>query len=229
MMRFYGIKPLLAISASLVLIVPAVAIALTTRLSEQTQSAENSRDGNYDSRVKGAGALLGVSGTVEYTLWDASGHVKEQGFIDNTVNDQAFDVTFNRLFNDIVVQTAGYDAIAALSVAPATDDPSDGVDAASITLNLDGDSGDPGDQNPANGVVGAPSDGSGQGTVSVTFTAQGSADVRQLVLTKATEDNTADAGAVAIADADIFSFVDVPDISLNTGDSVAYTWTINLD
>jgi hypothetical protein len=49
------------------------------------------------------------------------------------------------------------------------------------------------------------------------------------VLTKANEDNTAAGGAVAIPDTDIFSFVDVPDISLNSGDTVAYTWTINVD
>jgi hypothetical protein len=94
---------------------------------------------------------------------------------------------------------------------------------------LDGDSGAPGDQNPADGVVSAPNDGSGQGTVAVTFTAQGAAEVQQLVITKAADDNTAAAGAVAIPDADIFSFVDVPDISLNNGDTVAYTWTINVD
>jgi hypothetical protein len=228
-MRFYGIKPLLVISASLALIVPAVAIALSALLSEQPRSTAPSQDGNYDGTVKATSAFLGVSGTVQYTLWDASGQVKEHGLIQNTVNDQAFDVTFGRLFNDTAGLTAGYDAIAALSVAPGTDDPSDGVDAASITLTLDGDSGAPGDQNPADGVVSAPSDGSGEGTVAVTFTAQGAADIQQLVLTKANEDDTAAGGAVAIVDVDIFSFVDVPDISLNNGDTVAYTWTINVD
>ena len=78
-------------------------------------------------------------------------------------------------------------------------------------------------------MVSAPNDGSGQGTVAVTFTAQGVAEVQQLVLTKANEDNTAAGGAVAIPDTDIFSYVDVPDISLNSGDTVAYTWTINVD
>ena len=65
--------------------------------------------------------------------------------------------------------------------------------------------------------------------MAVTFTAQSDGvDVKQIVLTKAAEDDTSD-GAVAIADGDIFSYVDVPDIVLNTNDTVQYTWTIDVD
>ncbi len=49
------------------------------------------------------------------------------------------------------------------------------------------------------------------------------------MLTRATEDDTLIGGAAAIADADIFSYVDVPDISLSASYTVTYTWTIDVD
>ena len=127
-----------------------------------------------------------------------------------------------------------YDGIAALSV-PATgggDDPSDGVDASSITLNLDGNSSTNGHQNPADGAVTTDfATEPGNGKVTVTFTAQANGvEVKQVVLTKAAEDRTdAGGGAAAIADADIFSFLDVADVTLNINDTVQYTWTIDVD
>ena len=63
----------------------------------------------------------------------------------------------------------------------------------------------------------------------MTFTATGSVTIKQIVLTRATEDDTLVGGAVAIADADIFAYVDVPDISLTTNDTVTYTWTVDVD
>ncbi len=100
----------------------------------------------------------------------------------------------------------------------------------SITLLLDGDSGTGGEQNPADGTVTTDfCTETGNGTVDVTFTATGSADIKQIVLTRAAEDDTLVGGAAAIADSDIFSYVDVPDISLSASDTVTYTWTIDVD
>lgn len=175
----------------------------------------------------GNASPVGIKGIIKYTVRDANGNVKESAVIYNTVNDpEALDEVFNRIARTM---TGGaYDAIGALAVDAATDDPSDGVLAGSITLNLDGDSGTVGNQNPADDdSIGAPSNG--DGTIDVTFTAQAdSVNVKQIVLTKAAEDDTSD-GAVAIADADIFAYVDVPDVTLDTNDTVQYTWTVDVD
>ena len=175
----------------------------------------------------GTSARTGIKGIVEYTVRGPDGKIKEHAIIQNTVNDEGLNDTFN------LITASGngtYDGIAALSVAVGTDDPADGVLASSITLLLDGDSGTGGEQNPADGTVTTDfGTETGNGTVDVTFTATGSADIRQIVLTRATEDDTLIGGAAAIADADIFSYVDVPDISLSASDTVTYTWTIDVD
>jgi hypothetical protein len=118
-----------------------------------------------------------------------------------------------------------------MSASVGSDDPSNGVLAGSITLNLDGDLGTPGHQNPADGVVATDfSSDPGKGTISVTFTAQADGvTVKQIVLTKVPADNTAVSNGKAIADGDIFAYVDVPDVTLNTNDTVQYTWTVNVD
>ena len=49
-------------------------------------------------------------------------------------------------------------------------------------------------------------------------------------LSKAAENDTSvGLGAAAIADADILSYLDVPDVSLSNTHSVTYIWTINID
>ena len=63
----------------------------------------------------------------------------------------------------------------------------------------------------------------------VTFTSKASSvSVTQIVLTRKAADDTAD-GTVALADNEIFAYIDVPDVSLDTGDSVQYTWSIDVD
>ena len=172
-------------------------------------------------------ASAGISGIIEYTVRDADGKLKEHGIIHNTVNAEALNETFNRIA--ATASGGAFDGIAALSVATSTDNPADGVLSTSIELLLDGDGGTGGDQNPADGTVTTDfGSETGNGTVAVTFTATGAADVLQIVLTKATEDDTTD-GALAIVDADIFAYVDVPDISLTTNDTVTYTWTVDVD
>lgn len=171
----------------------------------------------------------GVRGIVDYTQWDSEGFVKVSGRIHNTVNDEGKDETFNRIAGSVT--GTAFDGIVALDVPVVTDDPSDGIDASSITLQLDGDSGTGGEQNPADGAV-ATDFGSenGNGTVQVTFTATSDGvQVLQIGLTRAAEDDTLVGGANAISDAEIFAYVDVPDITLNTNDTVQYTWTIDVD
>ena len=185
-----------------------------------------------EQQPSGRKAPVRLTGTLEYIVRDANGNLKEQGIIHNTVNDPE---ALNEVFNRILATASGgaYDGIAALS-APAggngSDDPSDGVDASSITLLLDGDSGTNGNQNPADGTVTTDfGTESGNGTVVVTFTAQSDGvDIKQVVLTKASEDNTS-GGASAITEADIFSYLDVADVTLNTNDTVQYTWTVDVD
>ena len=200
----------------------------------QSKPPETMRSHPPEQQPDGRKAPVRLTGTLEYTVRDANGNVKEHGIIHNTVNDpEALNEVFNRISG--TASGGAYDGIAALSVAASgggdADDPSDGVDALSITLLLDGDSGTNGDQNPADGTVTTDfGTESGNGTVVVTFTAQANGvKVKQVVLTKAAEDNTLVGGADAIADADIFSYLDVADITLNTNDTVQYTWTVNVD
>ena len=175
----------------------------------------------------GTSARTGIKGIVEYTVRGPDGKIKEHDIIYNTVNVEGLNDTFNLI---TATGLGTHDGIAALSVTVATDDPSDGVLASSITLLLDGDGGTGGEQNPADGTVTTDfGTESGNGTVAVTFTATGAADVRQIVLTRSVEDDTLVGGAAPIADADIFAYVDVPDISLTASDTVTYTWTVDVD
>jgi len=170
----------------------------------------------------------GVRGIIDYKVMSAAGELIEEGRIFNTVNDEGKDETFNRIAGTGTGNA--FDGIAALDVTVGADDPSDGTLSGSITLLLDGDSGAGGNQNPADGTV-VTDFGSenGNGTIQVTFTATSNGvSVLQIVLTRADENDTV-GGALAITDAQIFAYVDVPDITLNTNDTVQYTWTIDVD
>ena len=171
----------------------------------------------------------GVRGIIDYKVMSAAGELIEEGRIFNTVNDEGKDETFNRIAG---TGTGGaFDGIAALDVPVGTDDPADGTLSTSITLLLDGDSGTGGEQNPADGTVVTDfGTENGNGTIQVTFTATANGvSVLQIVLTRAVEDDTLVGGANAITDAETFAYVDVPDITLNTNDTVQYPWTIDVD
>lgn len=178
---------------------------------------------------QGSQTTFGIRGTIDYAVRDGRGRVKRAGVIHNTVNNEAKNEVFNRIASG--ASATPFDGIAALSVSVGSDDPANGVLAGSIVLNLDGDSGTGGNQNPADGAVATDFGAdAGKGTITVTFTAKAdSVSVKQIVLTKATEDDTAVSNGTAVADADIFAYVDVPDVTLNTNDTVQYTWTVNVD
>ena len=177
----------------------------------------------------GRTVAVGLKGIVEYTVRDANGKVKAHGVIHNTINGEALNEIFNRITS--VASGGAYDAIVALSVDAATDDPSDGVTGSSIADDLDGDTGVAGNQNPADGTVTTDfGTETGNGTVAVTFTAVvNGVSVKQVVLTKAAVDDTGQGQNPAIVDADILAFQDVPDVTLNTNDTVQYTWTMDVD
>ncbi len=211
--------------AFLVVAALAVGVGLWAAVSDGGDSKTALNVSDDAVQPEGTTASFGISGIIEYTVRDANGNVKEHGIIHNTVNAEALNDTFNLI---TATGSGTYDGIAALNTAG--DDPSDGVLAASITLLLDGDSGTGGEQNPADGTVTTDfGTETGNGTVAVTFTATGSANILQIVLTRSIEDDTLVSGTLAIADADIFAYVDVPDISLTTNDTVTYTWTIDVD
>ncbi len=169
-----------------------------------------------------------VRGHVAYVLYDAEGTEVERWEDHNTVNLEGLDSTFNLITGNVA--TAGYDGIAAVSASTATDDPSDGLLSTSIALTLDGDSGTGGDQNPADGAIATDfGTENGNGTVIVTFTANAAVTIDQIALTNITEDDTTVGGAIPIADQRIFAYIDVPNVSLGSGDSVQYTWTIDVD
>ena len=170
----------------------------------------------------------GIRGIIDYKVMSAAGELIEEGRIFNTVNNEGKDETFNRIAGTGTGNA--FDGIVALDVTVGTDDPSDGTLSTSITLLLDGDSGAGGNQNPADGTVVTDfGTENGNGTVQVTFTATANGvSVLQIVLTRADENDTV-GGAVAITDAETFAYVDVPDITLNTNDTVQYTWTIDVD
>ncbi|MBI2966149.1 MAG: hypothetical protein HYY34_08100 [Chloroflexi bacterium] len=187
------------------------------------------RSESQQAAPQGSQVTFGIRGTIDYAVRDGRGRVKQAGVIHNTVNNEAKNEVFNRIASG--ASTTPFDGIAALSVSVGSDDPANGVLAGSIALNLDGDSGTGGNQNPADGAVATDfTADSGKGTITVTFTAKAdSVSVKQIVLTKATEDDTSVSNGTAIADADVFAYVDVPDVTLNTNDTVQYTWTVNVD
>ena len=184
---------------------------------------------SFQSSNSGLNSKTGVRGIIDYKVISATGELIEEGRIFNTVNDEGKDETFNRIAGSITGNA--FDGIAALDVPVGTDDPADGTLSTSITLLLDGDSGAGGEQNPADGAVVTDfGTENGNGTVQVTFTATANGvSVEQIVLTRADEDNTLVGGANAITDAETFAYVDVPDITLNTNDTVQYTWTVDVD
>lgn len=220
----------------IVAVIAGWAVARTQRSIEATRTQPTSflSDSQTERRDQGPGldgsdVRFGIRGTIDYAVRDSHGRVKVAGVIHNTVNNEAKNEVFNRIAAS--GSNTPFDGIAALSVSVGSDDPANGVVAGSIALNLDGDSGTAGNQNPADGVVttdfGADP---GKGTVVVTFTAKiDSVTVKQIVLTKSAEDDTAVSNGTTITDADIFAYVDVPDVTLNTNDTVQYTWTVNVD
>ena len=176
---------------------------------------------------------FGISGIIEYTVMDADGKIKDQGIIYNTTNDpEGLDEILALTIGTAVTGTSGkFDGIAALCVAVGTDNPNDGTDAASICDNLDGSGDGAGltKTNPQDGTVAEVAE-SGNGTIVVTFVADGGAlTVDQIVLTKAATFNNAGAGGVAIVDSDIVAYQDVPNVSLADGDSVQYRWTLDVE
>ena len=178
----------------------------------------------------GLSSKTGVRGIVDYQVWSATGELINEGRVFNTVNNEGKDETFNRIAG--TGTGTAFDGIAALDVAVGTDDPSDGTDSTSIALLLDGDSGTGGvNENPVDGAVVTDfGTENGNGTVQATFTATSDGvQVLQIVLTRAAEDDTLVGGANAISDAETFAYVDVPDITLNTNDTVQYTWTVDVD
>ncbi len=63
----------------------------------------------------------------------------------------------------------------------------------------------------------------------MTFTSQAAnISITQIFLTKTAPQDTTGA-TTNITDEEIFAYVDVPDILLNTSDSVTYTWTVDVD
>ncbi len=217
------------IMAGLVLPVMLVigAIVVIWALGTGEEAPQKTTQSNQaDDQPQGRVASVGIKGIVEYTVRDPSGNVKEHGVIENTINAEALNEVFNRITG--TASGGAYDGIVALST---TEDPSDGVDGASITKKLDGNSGLGGNQNPADGTVTTDfGTETGNGTVSVTFTATGdSVLVQQVVLTKSVENDTVANSNLAIADADIFAFQDLPNVTLNTNDTVQYTWTVDVD
>ena len=181
----------------------------------------------------GPGVSFGISGIIEYVVRDGDGNIKEQGIIHNTTNDpEGLDEVLALTIGTAVTGTsAKFDDIGALCVAVGTDNPNDGTDAASLCDNLDGSGDGAGTlkNNPQTGTVAEVSE-SGNGTIIVTFVADGAAvTVAQIVLTKRGNFDNAGAGGVAIVDSDILAYQDVPDVNLADADSVQYTWTLDLD
>jgi hypothetical protein len=220
----------------MVAVIAGWAVARTQRSAGATRLQPTSLLSNPQASISNPGPDLdgsevrfGIRGTIDYAVRDSRGRVKVAGVIHNTVNNEAKNEVFNRI--TVSGSNTPFDGIAALSVSVGSDDPANGVVAGSIALNLDGDSATAGNQNPADGVVttdfGADP---GKGTVVVTFTAKlDSVTVKQIALTKSAEDDTAISNGTTITDADIFAYVDVPDVTLNTNDTVQYTWTVNVD
>jgi len=173
----------------------------------------------------GTRSSLGLVGMVHYTVRNADGALRTSNTVHNTVNDAAK----NEVFKRIALTPAGdpYDAIVAISSD--SDSPSNGILANNVTTNLDGDPDTAGSQNPAKGTVNTLFDSQvGAGTVQITFTAESdNVAIKQIALTRnAAADTTG--GTTGISSDDIFSYVNVPNVTLNTGDTVQYTWTVTV-
>lgn len=193
-------------------VVALVAVALMALVATQV-----GRNGGAASSSP-ASSSFGVQGWVNYVVRDASGNITTVGANHNTINaDPGLDNVWNAIIGDnTAVQ---FKRVTPLSVAVGTDDPADGVTASSIlTQTTNGVT----SQNTAGTVTATTGDGIG--TVAVTFTGQGSGGtITQIVLHKDTDvtDN--------ITDTHILAYQDVPDVTLASGDTVTYTWTIDFD
>lgn len=199
------------------------------RVVSQPVEMTEARVADHSNGTGDSSERFGLRGSIAYAVRGPDGRIKAQGLVRNTVNNEAKNEVFNRIAAS--ASSTPFDAIAALSVPVSSDDPANGVLATSLALNLDGKAATAGNQNPADGTVATDFGADpGKGSITVTFTAKAdSVTIRQIVLTKAAEHDTAANGGIAIADADIFAYVDVPDVSLNTDDTVQYTWTVNVD
>ena len=217
--------------AALIALAGAVAIAAPYPWSPRTANQSEEEIGQGQSRE----VSVGLRGIVEYTVRDPDGNIREHGIHHNTINDpEALNEVFNRITSGGVYGADdAYHAIVALTADATADDPSDGVKSSSIGDNLDGDPATGGNQNPADGAVATDfGTESGNGTIKVTFIARDdNVTIMQVVLTKAAEDDTTTGGPPkpSIDDADILAYQDVTDVTLNTNDTVQYTWTIDTD
>ncbi|GEM_PF-4375982 len=171
----------------------------------------------------------GIRGNIEYTVYDSAGNVKYTRSIHNAVNqDPALNTAVDRLTEIALADVT--DALTfsrIVAITAAGDGATDGFDAASVTLLLDGDTGAAGNQNPAQGTN-PDSAALGTGKVQATFTATGAATIRQLGLVNtAVDDTTAGGGALAIATGELLAAQGV-NIELALSDTLQVTWTVTV-
>lgn len=172
-------------------------------------------------------------GFVEWQVFDKHGNLKESFSSHNALNgNPGLDDTVNRLIGESAdVDLAdtgtgdGADAFARIFVAS---NARSGVGAAysakSIASLVGSDTAGPDvGSNPAQGTVGVATSGGGSGTVSETFEAEGSQNIRQLALVKTA--STAASTDTQPADDDILATQDVT-ITLADEDTLAITWTV---
>lgn len=156
-----------------------------------------------------------VNGIIEWTVYDSSGNVKAHDIIHNNVTNLGLDEIVTRLVEDDVTD-ADFDEIRLLSNATTGGAPNGSTDG---TVNVTG--GSP----TVNTGVTINGDTTGNATVATTFSATGTAPIVEIHLTKTA---IAQGAGMNYAAGDILAFQTV-NITLESGDSVTFTWTIDID
>ena len=119
-------------------------------------------------------------------------------------------------FNKIVLQVTDNDS----------DSSPNAIETGLISLTVDGDNGTSGSQNPATGSFSdGGGDGTGDGSIAVTFVADDTSVLSEMSLVAAPPDDT-DNGSVEIAIADVLAVISLS-VTLESTDTPTVTWTID--
>lgn len=198
-----------------------------------------------DALVGGPTSNATMVWNVEYWHRNAEGEVLQYKKDHNTITVEGIDAANLLLIDEGAALTAGspttdsdtYDQILLMDVNLATRAITAAPVSADILLLVDGgelgnNSGQDADgqhMNPADGLDASGSAGSGDGTVTLQFTAVGNPDpALQMRLVKAVPDDTASTCCAAITLADTLAVIPIS-VDLADTDTLTITWTLNLN
>ena len=125
-----------------------------------------------------------------------------------------------------LIQTDAYNKIVLQTTDNESDSSPNVIETGKISLTVDGDNGTGGSQNPATGFFSdGGGDGTGDGSIAVTFVADDTSVLSEMSLVAAPPDDTDD-GSAEIAVADVLAVISLS-VTLESTDTLTVTWTID--